>query len=262
MPDYKTILYTVAGGVATLTLNRPDSLNAFNDELAAEVLDALKNADRDSQVRALVLTGSGKAFCAGQDLQAVRERPAGLSFREHLLKTFNPIVARLSSLEKPSIAAITGAAAGAGFGIALSCDIRYASETAKFRMAFIGIGLAPDSGTSYFLPRIVGMGRALEMAYTNELIDAPTALNLGIVNKVFPAADLLAQAQALAAQLAIGPTRGYGLTKRAMLHAATSSLTDTLDYEAHLQDIAGRSADHHEGVASFLEKRKPDFKGQ
>lgn len=262
MSDYKTLLYAAAGGVAEITFNRPDSLNAVDDELAAELLEALKNAERDSTVRALLLTGAGKAFCAGQDLQAVRDRPGDLSFRDHLLKTFNPIIARLAAIEKPAIAAVNGAAVGAGFGLALACDIRYASDAARFRMAFGGIGLAPDSGTSYFLPRLVGLGRALELAYTNELIDARTALDLGLVNKVFPGADLLAQARALAAQLAAGPTRGYGLTKRAMLRAASASLAEALDYEAHLQDVAGRTADHHEGVAAFLEKRKPNFTGR
>lgn len=262
MPDYNTLLYSLADGIAEITLNRPEALNAFNDQMAAELQEALKQAERDSTVRALLLTGAGKGFCAGQDLQAVRERPADHSFRDHLLKTFNPIVAKLTSIEKPVIAALNGATVGAGLGIALACDIRYASETAKFRMAFIGIGLAPDSATSYFLPRLLGMGRALEMAYTNELIDAPTALSLGLVNKVFPPADLLTQARALASQLAVGPTRGYGLTKRAMRHAATSTLTDALDYEAHLQDIAGRTSDHHEGVTAFLEKRKPNFSGK
>ncbi len=262
MSGYQTILYTLENGVAELTLNRPDSLNAFNDEMAAEVQDALKTAERDSNVRALLLTGAGKGFCAGQDLNAVRERPAGHSFRDHLLKTFNPIVAKLASIEKPVIAAINGAAVGAGFGIALACDIRYTSEAAKFRMAFIGIGLAPDSGTSYFLPRLLGLGRALELAYTNELIDAPTALTLGLVNKLLPAADLLPQARALALQLAAGPTRGYGLTKRAMNHAATGTLAEALDYEAHAQDIAGRTRDHQEGVTAFLEKRKADFTGK
>jgi 2-(1,2-epoxy-1,2-dihydrophenyl)acetyl-CoA isomerase len=262
MPDYQTLLYSLENGVAEITLNRPDSLNAFNDELAAELQDALKNVERDSNARALVLTGAGKGFCAGQDVNAIRERTGDHSFREHLLKTFHPIVGKLSTLEKPVIAAINGAAVGAGFGISLACDIRYAAENAKFRMAFIGLGLAPDSGTSYFLPRLVGLGRALEMAYTNELIDATAALSLGLVNKIFPAADLLPQARALASQLAAGPTRGYGLTKRAMLRASASTLADALDYEAHLQDIAGRTADHKEGVAAFLEKRKPEFTGK
>jgi 2-(1,2-epoxy-1,2-dihydrophenyl)acetyl-CoA isomerase len=272
MPDYKTLLFSIDNGVAEITLNRPDSLNAFNDEMAGEMQDALKNVEREASVRALVVTGAGKGFCAGQDVSAVRERSDDQSFsersfsertfREHLLKTFNPIVGKLSTIEKPVIAAVNGAAVGAGFGIALACDVRYASQAAKFRMAFIGIGLAPDSGTSFFLPRLIGMGRALELAYTNELIEANTALGLGLVNRVFPAADLLPQARALAAQLAAGPTRGYGLTKRAMLRAATVSLTETLDYEAHMQDIAGRTADHREGVAAFLEKRKPNFTGK
>lgn len=262
MSGYQTILYSLENGVAELTLNRPESLNAFNDEMAAEVQDALRTAERDPNVRALLLTGAGKGFCAGQDLNAVHERPADHSFRDHLLKTFNPIVAKLATLEKPVIAAVNGAAVGAGFGIALACDIRYASEAAKFRMAFIGIGLAPDSGTSYFLPRLLGLGRALELAYTNDLIDASTALSLGLVNKVLPAANLLPQARALASQLAAGPTRGYGLTKRAMLRAATGTLADALDYEAHAQAIAGRTTDHKEGVTAFLEKRKASFTGK
>jgi 2-(1,2-epoxy-1,2-dihydrophenyl)acetyl-CoA isomerase len=262
MADYQTLLYSLADGVAEITLNRPDALNAFDDVMAAEFQEVLKSAERDSTVRALLITGAGKGFCAGQDLGAVRERPEGLSFREHLLKTYNPIVAKLRSIEKPVVAAVNGAAVGAGFGLALACDIRYASETAKFRMAFIGIGLAPDSGTSYFLPRLVGMGRALELAYTNDLVDAATALQLGLVNKVFPAEALLKEARALAVKLAGGPTKAYGLTKRAMLRAASGALDEALDYEAHLQDIAGRTGDHKEGVAAFLEKRPPQFKGK
>ena len=249
-------------GVARITFNRPEALNAFNDVLAAEMQDALKNAERDPAVRALLITGSGKAFCAGQDLQAVRDRSGDLSFRGHLLKTFNPIVAKLAALEKPVIAAVNGAAAGAGFGLALACDIRYASETARFRLAFIGIGLAPDSGTSYFLPRLIGMGRALELAYTNDLVDAPTALDWGLVNKVLPPDDLLPQARALAARLAAGPTHAYGLTKRALMHASAGALAEALDYEAHLQDVAGRTSDHQEGVAAFLEKRGPNYTGR
>jgi 2-(1,2-epoxy-1,2-dihydrophenyl)acetyl-CoA isomerase len=261
VPDYRTLLFAVDHGVAEITLNRPDSLNAFDDQMAGEMQDALKAVERDPALRALIVTGAGKGFCAGQDVGAVRQRTGDHSFRAHLLKTFNPIVAKLSEIEKPVIAAVNGAAVGAGFGIALACDIRYAAESARFRMAFIGLGLAPDSGTSYFLPRLVGMGRALELAYTNELLDAAAALSLGLVNKVCPAADLMPAARTLAGQLALGPTRGYGLTKRAMRRSAAVSLAEALDYEAHLQDIAGRTADHREGVAAFLEKRKPDFKG-
>lgn len=262
MADYKTLLHTFTDGVAEITLNRPEALNAFDDLMATEFQEALKSAERDPAVRALLITGAGKGFCAGQDLGAVRERPGGLSFREHLLKTYNPIVAKLRSIEKPVVAAVNGAAVGAGFGLALACDIRYASETAKFRMAFIGIGLAPDSGTSYFLPRLVGLGRALELAYTNDLVDAATALQLGLINKMFPADALLKEARALAAKLAGGPTKAYALTKRAMLRAASGALDEALDYEAHLQDIAGRTGDHKEGVAAFLEKRPPQFTGK
>jgi 2-(1,2-epoxy-1,2-dihydrophenyl)acetyl-CoA isomerase len=259
---FTTILYDVADSVAVITFNRPEVRNAFNDQLAEEVQAALKKAERDDGVRCVVITGAGPGFCAGQDLAAVRERGEGLSFREHLLRTFNPIVAKLRSLEKPIVASVNGAAAGAGWGLALACDIRYASEAARFRMAFIGIGLVPDSGTSFFLPRIVGLGKALEIAYTNEVVDANTALSLGLVNRVLPADQLLPATLDLARKLAQGPTRGLGLTKRAMNHALNVDLEAALDYEAFLQDIAGRTTDHREGVQAFLEKRSPKFIGR
>lgn len=258
---YSALLYEVAEGVATITFNRPEVRNAVNDQMADEMQAALRSAERDTAVRCLVITGAGAGFCAGQDLAAVRDRGAGISFREHLQKTYNPIVAKLTSIEKPVIAAVNGAAAGAGWGIALACDFRYASESAKFRLAFIGIGLAPDSGTSFFLPRLVGLGRALELAYSNDLIDAPTALSLGLVNRVVPADELMPVTLGLAKKLAQAPTKGIGLTKRAMNFALAATLDEALDYEAHMQEIAGRSADHREGVNAFLEKRSPQFTG-
>ncbi len=259
---YATITFDVDAGVATLTFNRPEVRNAFNDVMADEVLTALKAAERDDAVRCLVVTGAGVGFCAGQDLAALRDRTDDVSFREHLLKTYNPIVLKLRSIEKPVIAAINGAAAGAGWGLALACDIRYAAESAKFRLAFSGIGLAPDSGTSFFLPRLIGLGRALELAYTNDVLDAATALSLGLVNKVLPADQLLPTTLELAHRLAQAPTRGLGLTKRAMNHALTVDLAAALDYEAYLQDTAGRTVDHREGVQAFLEKRAPKFVGK
>lgn len=259
--EFSTLLYEVGDGVATITLNRPDVRNAFNDEMSKELRDALKSAERDAAVRCLLITGSGKGFCAGQDLAAFRSRSDDSSIRAHLQHTFNPMMSKIASLEKPVIAAVNGVAAGAGLGLALSCDFRYAAEGARFLMAFIGIGLAPDSGTAYFLPRLLGLGRALEMAYTNEIIDAPTALSLGLVNKVVPDDQLISESLEVAKRLAQAPTKGIGLTKRAMRYALNATLDETLDYEAYLQEIAGRTSDHREGVAAFVDKRKPNFSG-
>ena len=259
---YATILTDLADGVFTLTFNRPEVLNAFNDQTAEEVQEALKKAERDEAARCLVLTGAGKGFCAGQDLGALSNRGGSVSFREHLWRTYNPIVSKLRSIEKPVIGQINGAAAGAGLGLALACDLRYAASGAKFRMAFSGLGLAPDSGTSFFLPRLIGYARAYELAITNEPLTAEQALGLGLVNKVFPAEELASATRALAVKLAQLPTQAFGLTKRAMNKAYQLTLDEALDYEAHLQEIAGRTADHKEGVAAFLEKRTPKFEGE
>jgi 2-(1,2-epoxy-1,2-dihydrophenyl)acetyl-CoA isomerase len=260
--DYSMILTDLSDGVFTLTFNRPEVLNAFNDVMAEEVQGALKKAERDEAVRCLVLTGAGKGFCAGQDLGSLRDRPEAISFRAHLLRTYNPIVGKLRSLEKPVIAQINGAAAGAGLGLALACDLRYAAAGAKLRVAFNGIALAPDSAVSFHLPRLVGYARAYELSITNEPITAEQALELGLVNKVFPVEQLASAVREIAARLAQGPTKAFGLTKRAMNKAFQFTVEAALDYEAHLQEAAGRTADHKEGVAAFLEKRAPVFMGR
>ncbi len=263
--EYSALLYEQSEGVATITLNRPDKSNAFDETLIAETIDALKRIERDDAVRAVVITGAGKNFCAGQDLGPMLERyrsPDGVSFGAHLRASYNIIVARIRALEKPVIAAINGAAAGAGLGLACACDLRHASENAKFRMAFVGIALAPDSATSFLLPRIVGLGRATEMAMTNELIDAPTALQWGLVNRVLPVAELLPHTREFAAKLAQSPTRSIGLTKRAFNRSLDTDLEHALDYEAYLQEIAGHTADHIEGVNAFIDKRTPVFRGK
>ncbi len=263
--SYSTLLFEKADGVATITLNRPDKSNAFDDALTTEFIDALKQVERDAEVRAVVVTGAGKNFCAGQDLGAMLDRykvPGGVSYGAHLRKTYNVVVSRIRALEKPVLAAVNGAAAGAGLGLALACDFRHASESARFRTAFIGIALAPDSAISFLLPRIVGLGRAMEMALTNELIDAPTALQYGLVNRVFKPDELLPKTHEFAAKLAQAPTRAIGLTKRAFNRGFDVDLETALENEANLQEIAGRTADHMEGVQAFIDKRAPQFKGK
>ena len=259
-----TLLVTSDGGVTTLTLNRPDKLNAFNDELLSALGDALKKAERDAATRCLVITGAGRGFSAGQDLASVQARGEGeaFSYRQHLVRHYNPIIERLRALEKPVIAAVNGVAAGAGASLALACDLRLASESASFVQAFIGVGLIPDNGSTWFLPQMIGFPRAFELAVTGRKVPAAEALALGIVNHVYPADQLMAEAAALAARLAAAPTKAIGLTKRAMNRAAGTSLTDALDYEAHLQEVAGRTADHKEGVTAFLEKRAAQFIGE
>jgi 2-(1,2-epoxy-1,2-dihydrophenyl)acetyl-CoA isomerase len=259
------VLVQVEAGVATLTLNRPDKSNAFDDEMTGQLLDALKQVERDEAIRAVLLTGAGRNFCAGQDLSSFVERRKNapeFTVREHLLQGYNRIVTKIRTIEKPFIAAVNGAAAGAGLGVCCACDIRYASENAKFRMAFIGIGLAPDSGTSFLLPRLVGYGRAMEMALTNELMDAREAYAAGLVAKVLAPDELMETTLSTAQQLANAPTRGIGLTKRAFNRALVSDLESALDYEAYVQNIAIETADHQEGVNAFLEKRTASYKGK
>lgn len=262
----ESIGYERAGAVATITLNRPDTLNAFNDDMLGRLADALKTAGRSDDVRCIVITGAGRAFSAGQDLGAVRERAeghgGGMSLREHLETTYNRIIASIRGVEKPVIAAVNGVAAGAGASIALACDIRLASEKASFVMAFAGVGLVPDSGSTWFLPRMLGFARAFELYATSGRLSAAEAEQAGLVNRVVDEAGFQAAVDELAAKLAAAPTKALGLTKRAMNRALSTDLEAALAYEAILQGIAGGTDDHAEGVAAFLEKRPPSFTGR
>jgi 2-(1,2-epoxy-1,2-dihydrophenyl)acetyl-CoA isomerase len=259
---YETIIFEVKDGVATLTLNRPEVFNSLNDTLAEEVLDALKQATREESIRALLVTGAGKAFCAGQDLKSIAGQAGTRSISEHMARTWSPIVRRIRELEKPVVAALNGVAAGAGCSLALACDLRIASETAGLMVAFSRVGLIPDAGGTWTLPRLVGMGKALELAFLAERIDAATALQLGLVNWVVPADRLQEEAEALARRLAEGPTLAFGLTKRAMNRGATLAFHEALEYEGMLQEVAGHSADYVEGVRAFVDKRPARFQGR
>ncbi len=248
-----------------ILFNRPDVLNAFNEQMGNELEEALREGERDASVRALVLTGEGRAFSVGEDLNANKRayesgKPTLLG--EVLRKKYNPIVQRMRRMEKPILGAINGVTAGAGLGLALACDLRAASEKASFHEAFIKVGLAPDSGTSFWLTRILGLAKAMEVVMLGEPINSTMALHLGLVNWVFPAEKFKSEIERIAAKLASGPTKAMALSKRALNKAIVVDLESALEYEAYLQDIAGRTKDHVEGVASFFEKREPNFSGQ
>lgn len=259
---YETVLYDVSGAIARITLNRPDRLNAFNDVMTRETIDAFRQAGRDTAVRVIVLTGAGRGFSAGQDLADFQARAAGISIGEHLRHGYNRLITHMRELEKPVITAINGVAAGAGMSIALAGDIRLASDTASFIQAFVKIGLIPDSGSTWMLPRLVGAARALEMMITGDRVSAQDAYAWGMINRVYPAAEFDDAVQTWAQTLANAPTRAVGLVKRAFNKGLTSTLTEALEYEAYLQDVAGATADHREGVMAFLEKRPPQYKGE
>ena len=253
------------GAVLTLTLDRPDQLNAINAQMGRELADALKAAGRDATVRAIVITGSGRAFCAGQDMRALQElvaQPERPELAELLRRDYNALVLQMRRLEKPIVAAVNGVAAGAGMSLALACDLRMASSEASFLQAFVNIGLVPDSGSLYFLPRIVGLAKALELCLLGEPVSAEEALRIGLVSRVVPPDDLPQAAAELAARLAAGAGVAYGLTKRGLNRALDADLPEMLEYEALLQEVAGRTADFREGVTAFAQKRRPEFTGR
>jgi 2-(1,2-epoxy-1,2-dihydrophenyl)acetyl-CoA isomerase len=246
------------GAVLTITLNRPDVLNAFNTGMHRALTAALKEA-RDASVRAVVLTGAGRGFCVGQDLTEFREAPGDIGSR--LRDNYHPNIRALRALEKPVIAAVNGAAAGAGMSIACACDLRIAADSASFIPAFINIGLIPDSGGSYFVTRILGAARAFEWLASGKKLTAAEAHAWGLVSEVVESDALPARAAELAAQLADMPTRGIGMTKRLLDNAVDATLEEQLEREAQLQTAATKTEDFREGVAAFLEKRPPRFKG-
>jgi 2-(1,2-epoxy-1,2-dihydrophenyl)acetyl-CoA isomerase len=258
--SFETILYEKQHGVATLTLNRPQALNAFVPQMNQEVLQALRDGERDAEVRCLMITGAGRAFCAGQDLKGRTPEQKG-SLGASLREKYNPMIRQIRQMETIVIAAVNGVAAGAGCNLALACDLRVASEEAKFIQSFIRVGLAPDSGGSFILPRLVGLSKALELLLLGDSIDAREAQRIGLVARVFPTDEFAASARLIAERVARAP-RSIGLIKRAVNHANLGNLENALEYEAHLQEIAGRSADYDEGVKAFLEKRTPVFTGK
>ena len=260
-----TVLVEVSDRVALLTLNRPSVLNAFNETLLAELAQALRDAERNSAVGAVVITGAGRAFCAGQDLQSRREifeRGEVPHLGAGLRERYKPMIMRIRTMEKPVIAALNGVAAGAGCGLALACDMRTAAEGASLIQSFVRVGLALDSGSSFFLPRIVGLGRAMEIALLGEPVSASDAERIGLVNHVYAPDELLPRTRELAARLANGASRAAGLIKRDLNRALTVDLETALDYESFQQEVAGQTQDFREGVMAFIEKRPPSFKGE
>jgi len=263
MTDGSTIVFESVGGVARITLNRPDKLNSFTRAMHAELRDALARVETDPSIRAVVLAGAGRGFCAGQDLADLSFEPGAMTDLGQLVhEHFNPLVRRLQALPKPVIAKVRGIAAGAGANLALACDLVVAGRSASFLQAFVNIGLVPDSGGTWLLPQAVGRARALGLAMLGEKLPAPQAEQWGLIWRCVDDERLDAEVDALALRLAGMPTRALAAIKQAIGHAATADLATQLDLERELQARLGASHDYAEGVAAFLAKRAPNFEGR
>lgn len=260
---YETILFEKDGGVATVSLNRPKVLNTFNGALHDEVHDALNHAAEDEEIRCIVLRGEGRGFSAGADLSEITEHEGETpDLGEYLRETYSRLITRMVEIEKPVIASLHGPVYGAGVGLALASDLRVASESATFSVAFIGIGLIPDAGVTFFLPRVVGLGKAMEMSMLGEGVDAEEARRIGLVNKVVPDEKLEEETKILARWLASMPTMALGRIKQTLYASFETGLATALEREAANQTLCGHTQDHKEGVAAFFEKREPEFTGR
>ncbi len=257
----RSITNKIQNKVATLTLNRPEVFNSFNREMALMLQDELDACEKNRDVRAVIITGSGKAFCAGQDLKEVTTPDLNPGFKKILEEHYNPIIKRIRAIEKPIIAAVNGVAAGAGANIALACDVVVASEKASFIQAFSKIGLIPDSAGTFFLPRLIGFQKASALMMLGDKVSAEEAERLGMIYKVYSPEDFNAEVLVLAETLAQMPTKALGMTKRLLNESLTNNLEKQLDMESKLQIEAAQSNDYNEGVNAFVEKRKPNFKG-
>jgi len=256
-----SILLKIENKIAFITLNRPDVFNSFNREMALSLQQVIENCKDDTNVRAMVITGNGKAFCAGQDLKEVTDPDLNPGFRKILEEHYNPIIQKIRTIEKPIIAAVNGVAAGAGANIALACDIVLASENASFIQAFSKIGLIPDSAGTFFLPRLIGFQKASALMMLGDKVSAVEAEKLGMIYKVFAPENFLEEVNKLAETLAEMPTKAIGLTKRLLNQSMTNNLDQQLVLESDLQIEASSSNDYREGVSAFVEKRKPQFNG-
>jgi len=261
--EYKALLFDVQDNVAHITLNRPDAANSINEEMGKDLMQAALRCDEDPEIRAVLISGVGKIFSGGGDLKAFTVKGDQLPYHVKEITTYlHAAMSRLTRMDAPVVAAVHGAVAGAGMSIAIACDIVVAAETTRFTVAYTRAGLVPDGSSTYFLPRIVGLKRALELTLTNRIFSAQEALQWGLVTRVVPDNELLAQARAIAVQLAAGPTRAYGISKRLLHSGWTETLETQMENESQAIANSARTADAREGIKAFLEKRPPIYKGK